>query len=56
MRSVLMRPIPIFPNMIRNKPGSFDLAMRAVEATKSRHLMLQINTTAMEYRMLHLPG
>lgn len=46
---------PDIHNMIRNKPGSFDLAMRAVEATKKAGIMLQINTTAMEYNMLHLP-
>ena len=41
--------------MVRNKPGSFDLALRAIEATKKAGILLQINTTAMEYNMPHLP-
>ena len=40
---------------IRNKPGAFDLALRAIEATKKAGILLQINTTAMEYNMPHLP-
>ena len=42
-------------DMVRNKPGSFDLAQRAVEATKKAGILLQINTTAMEYNMPYLP-
>jgi radical SAM protein with 4Fe4S-binding SPASM domain len=42
-------------DFVRNKPGSFDLAMRAIEATKKAGILLQINTTAMEYNMPHLP-
>jgi AdoMet-dependent heme synthase len=40
---------------IRNKPGAFELAQRAIAATKKAGLLLQINTTAMEYNMNHLP-
>jgi radical SAM protein with 4Fe4S-binding SPASM domain len=40
---------------IRNRPGAFDLALRAIEATKKAGILLQINTTAMEYNMPHLP-
>lgn len=43
-------------DMIRNKPGAFDLAMRAIEATRKAGILLQINTTAMEYNMQCLPG
>jgi len=46
---------PDVHNMVRNKPGAFDLALRAVEATKKAGIMLQVNTTAMEYNMPHLP-
>lgn len=42
-------------NFVRNKPGAFDLALRAIEATKKAGMLLQINTTAMEYNMPHLP-
>ena len=42
-------------DFVRNKPGSFDLALRAIEATKKAGILLQINTTAMEYNMPHLP-
>ncbi len=42
-------------DFVRNKPGSFDLAMRAIEATKKAGILLQINTTAMEYNMPYLP-
>ncbi|HPS58795.1 MAG TPA: radical SAM protein [Spirochaetota bacterium] len=45
---------PDVHNMVRNKPGAFDLALRAVEATKKAGIMLQVNTTAMEYNMPHL--
>lgn len=46
---------PDIHNMVRNKPGAFDLALRAIEATKKAGILLQINTTAMEYNMPHLP-
>jgi radical SAM protein with 4Fe4S-binding SPASM domain len=46
---------PDIHDMVRNKSGSFDLALRAIEATKKAGIMLQINTTAMEYNMPHLP-
>jgi len=46
---------PDIHDMVRNKPGSFDLALRAIEATKKAGILLQINTTAMEYNMSHLP-
>ncbi|MGD0278032.1 MAG: radical SAM protein [Smithella sp.] len=46
---------PDIHDMVRNKPGSFDLAIRAIEATKKAGILLQINTTAMEYNMPHLP-
>jgi len=46
---------PSVHDMVRNKPGAFDLALRAMEATKKAGIMLQINTTAMEYNMPHLP-
>jgi radical SAM protein with 4Fe4S-binding SPASM domain len=46
---------PAIHDMVRNKAGSFDLAMRAIEATKKAGILLQINTTAMEYNMPHLP-
>lgn len=46
---------PEIHDFIRNKPGSFDLALRAIEATKKAGILLQINTTAMEYNMPHLP-
>jgi radical SAM protein with 4Fe4S-binding SPASM domain len=41
-------------NYIRNKPDAFDLALRGMEATKKAGIMLQINTTAMEYNIPHL--
>lgn len=46
---------PAVHDMVRSKPGSFDLALQAVEATKKAGILLQINTTAMEYNMPHLP-
>lgn len=46
---------PDIHNMVRNKPGAFDLALRAIEATKKAGIFLQINTTAMEYNMPYLP-
>jgi len=42
-------------DMVRNKPGAFDLALRAIEATKKAGILLQINTTAMEYNIPDLP-
>ncbi len=42
-------------DFVRNKPGAFELALRAIEATKKAGILLQINTTAMEYNMPHLP-
>ena len=46
---------PHIHDSIRNKPGAFELALRAIEATKKAGILLQINTTAMEYNMSHLP-
>jgi len=46
---------PDIHDMVRNKKGAFDLAIRAMEATKKAGILLQINTTAMEYNMPHLP-
>ncbi|MGV8059288.1 MAG: radical SAM protein [Smithellaceae bacterium] len=46
---------PSTHDFARNKPGAFDLACRAIEATKKAGILLQINTTAMEYNMPHLP-
>jgi len=46
---------PKIHNSIRNRPDAFDLAMRAIEATKKVGILLQINTTAMEYNMENLP-
>jgi radical SAM protein with 4Fe4S-binding SPASM domain len=42
---------PEIHNRVRNSPHAFDLAMRGIEATKKAGLLLQINTTAMEYNM-----
>lgn len=47
---------PAVHDFVRNKPGSFELALRAIEATKKAGILLQINTTAMEYNMPHLSG
>ncbi|MEQ8203523.1 MAG: radical SAM protein [Smithellaceae bacterium] len=41
-------------DFVRNKPGAYELAMRAMEATKKAGILLQVNTTAMEYNMPHL--
>ncbi|MCX7983180.1 MAG: radical SAM protein [Syntrophales bacterium] len=46
---------PEIHDRIRNKPGAFELAMRAIEATKKAGILLQINTTAMEYNLNELP-
>jgi AdoMet-dependent heme synthase len=46
---------PDIHNMVRNKAGAFELAARAIEATKKAGILLQINTTAMEYNIPHLP-
>lgn len=43
-------------NLIRNRPDAFDLAVRGMEATRKAGIMLQVNTTAMEYNIPHLPG
>jgi len=40
---------------IRNRPGAFELTIRAIEATRKAGILLQINTTAMEYNMSALP-
>ena len=45
---------PNIHNFVRNKQGAFELAMRAIEATKKAGILLQINTTAMEYNMANL--
>lgn len=47
---------PSIHNRIRNRPDAFDLTMRAIEATKKAGILLQINTTAMEYNMESLPA
>jgi radical SAM protein with 4Fe4S-binding SPASM domain len=46
---------PDVHDMVRNKPGCFHLTLRAMEATKKAGILLQINTTAMEYNIPHLP-
>lgn len=46
---------PAIHDRIRNMPGAFDLAMRAIEATRKAGILLQINTTAMEYNFDQLP-
>jgi len=46
---------PAIHDKIRNRPGAFDLAMRAIEATRKAGILLQINTTAMEYNLPELP-
>ena len=45
---------PAIHDMVRNQPGAFDRTLRAIEATKKAGILLQINTTAMEYNMPHL--
>ncbi len=45
---------PDIHNFIRNDPEVFDLTIRAMEATKKAGILLQINTTAMEYNIPHL--
>ncbi|NPU86394.1 MAG: radical SAM protein [Syntrophaceae bacterium] len=45
---------PDVHNFIRNNPEAFDLTMRAMEATKKAGILLQVNTTAMEYNIPHL--
>jgi len=47
---------PSIHNRIRNRPDAFELALRAIEATKKAGILLQINTTAMEYNMEDLPN
>jgi AdoMet-dependent heme synthase len=46
---------PDIHNFIRNKQGAFDLVLRAIEATKKAGILLQINSTAMEYNISCLP-
>lgn len=46
---------PAIHDKIRNRPGAFDLAIRAIEATRKAGILLQINTTAMEYNLPELP-
>jgi radical SAM protein with 4Fe4S-binding SPASM domain len=46
---------PGINNFIRNNPRAFDLALRGMEATKKAGILLQVNTTAMEYNMSCLP-
>ncbi|MCX5853757.1 MAG: radical SAM protein [Deltaproteobacteria bacterium] len=45
---------PDIHNFVRKSPQAFDLALRAMEATKKAGILLQINTTAMEYNMENL--
>lgn len=45
---------PDIHNFIRNNPGAFDLTLRAIEETKKAGILLQINTTAMEYNIPYL--
>ena len=45
---------PDIHNYIRKSPKAFDLALRAIEATRKAGILLQINTTAMEYNMENL--
>ncbi len=49
-------PRPDVHNRIRNRKGAFDLALRALEATRKAGILLQINTTAMEYNLPYLSG
>ena len=45
---------PSIHDKIRNKKGTFELAIRAIEATKKAKILLQINTTAMLYNFNHI--
>ncbi|MDD5167184.1 MAG: radical SAM protein [Syntrophales bacterium] len=45
---------PDIHNYIRNSPTAYDLTLRAMEATRKAGILLQINTTAMEYNMPYL--
>jgi len=45
---------PEIHNFVRKSPQAFDLALRAIDATKKAGILLQINTTAMEYNMENL--
>lgn len=45
---------PEIHNFVRKSPQAFDLALRAIDATKKAGILLQINTTAMEYNMDNL--
>jgi len=42
---------PVTHNRIRQDSGAFERALRGIEATKKAGILLQINTTAMEYNM-----
>ncbi|MEI7591033.1 MAG: radical SAM protein, partial [Deltaproteobacteria bacterium] len=43
-------------NFIRDNENAYSLALRAIEATKKAGILLQLNTTAMEYNFDHLPA
>ncbi len=45
---------PDIHNFIRRTPRAFDLVLRGMEATRQAGIVLQINTTAMEYNMGNL--
>lgn len=45
---------PEIHNFIRKSKKSYELVLRAMEATRKAGILLQINTTAMEYNMDHL--
>ena len=45
---------PEIHNFVRKSPQAFDLALRAIDATKKAGILLQINPTAMEYHMDNL--
>ena len=45
---------PDVHNFIRNRPDAYDLTIRAMEATRKAGILLQINTTAMEYNVPYL--
>ena len=47
---------PDVHNFLRNNPQAYDLALRAIAATKKAGILLQVNTTAMEYNIPHLNG
>lgn len=45
---------PEIHNFIRNHPRAHDLTLRAMEATRKAGILLQVNTTAMEYNVPYL--